>query len=178
VEVTPSNSNPVVRHRKEVMGVALTTLGSLHSPVVVGSIDSTGRAAVSLCPQRGARSSSDEIPAKRQRTTVQPHQSWWLEPERDPCGGGAAGWAGLAFSPCSSSSMDDLGVATAHFWSKRLSFYPSAAGGAAKPLRTSYAFHHPTDLCYIGNHAETPLVAVSVRPCTTHCIIIWFGPIR
>jgi hypothetical protein len=107
--------------------------------------------------RRRVRGSGDGGGTSSSSSSAAAAATWWMEPQRDSLGRGMDGWAGLALSHShvggggGASGLGGLSVATAHCWSKRLSFYSE---GAPTPHRTVCTYHHPADLCFVDAAAQ------------------------
>lgn len=149
VEPTMAVGSTIATHAHEVQSVATA---ASQSCIFAASVDSSGQGQV---VQLGDRSEpAEEQPSKRAR--VESSRSgcganWRLEPTIDPLGHGSHSWAGVTIAPGASSSRD-LCVATAHFCSRRLSFYRGAEVSVAE--RTVYAYQQPTDITFLSSPAS------------------------
>ncbi len=147
VEPTRAVGSTFATHEHEVQSVAAA--GGPTGCVFAASIDSSGRAQV--VQLSGPSDSTDAQPSKRARVESGHASSsacWRLDPTIDPLGCGAHSWAGVAIAP-GATGAHDLSVATAHFCSRRLSFYRGAE--VSVPERTVYAYQQPTDITFLSS---------------------------
>lgn len=151
VEPTRAVGSTFATHEHEVQSVAAA--GGPTGCAFAASIDSSGRAQVVQLSQ--SSDSTEDQPSKRARVERSRSGSsapWRLDPTIDPLGCGAHSWAGVAIAP-GATGASDLSVATAHFCSRRLSFYRGAEVSVAE--RTVYAYQQPTDITFLSSPAST-----------------------
>ena len=158
VEPTVAAGSTVATHAHEVQSVAACAGADC---VFAASVDASGRANVARVapgcdaaaaaaaqqPHKRARTDSSGMDSAAATATAAAAASWWLNPTVDPLGRGGLSWAGVAIAP-GASTAQDLSVATAHFGSRRLSFYRGAEASVAE--RTVYTYQQPTDLTFLS----------------------------